>query len=59
MIQKIRAQLDYILTDTVKFDSGTNVYGTRVRKGLQEIKVQIKEIRDAITEVKAIRKSKK
>lgn len=32
-----------------KFDSGTMSRGSKVRKGLQDIKKKIKDVRDAVT----------
>jgi hypothetical protein len=54
--EKITSNFETILADSSKFDSGNNAAGKRIRKGLQEIKVAVKEIRDAVTEVKNSRK---
>lgn len=52
MVGKFQDKLAIILEDAFKFDQGNNAAGGRVRKGLQEIKKGIKDVRDAVTEVK-------
>ena len=42
--------------DSRKFYSGNNAAGTRLRKGLQEIKKQAQAMRNEITATKAARK---
>ena len=57
MVEALKEKFEVIIQDAEKFDNGNNVAGTRVRTGLQDAKVTIKEIRDAVQEVKEIRKS--
>jgi methyl-accepting chemotaxis protein len=56
MVEKMKSYVESATADSNKFDNGTNDAGARVRKVMQEIKGMCKEIRDAITEVKNIRK---
>lgn len=55
-VDSLKELVDSVATDAEKFDNGNNSAGTRVRKGLQEIKVLCQEIRNAVTEVKESRK---
>lgn len=59
MVEQLKEKLDIVIEEAIKFDRGVNVAGSRVRKGLQEIKVAIKGVRDAVTEAKNIRKEAK
>lgn len=56
MVQAMQESCEYILKDCEKFDGGNNAAGSRIRKAMQEIKVNCKEVRDAVTEVKTLRK---
>jgi hypothetical protein len=56
MVQAMQESCEYILKDCDKFDNGTNAAGARIRKAMQEIKVNCKEVRDAVTEIKTSRK---
>ena len=53
---KIQSKLGFIIEDAKKFDEGNNAAGTRVRTGLQDIKVSIKEVRDLVQGIKTSRK---
>ena len=59
LVADLQEMLIDILADAEKFDTGNNSKGKKVRIGLQEIKKRIKDIRDAVTEVKNVRKGKK
>ena len=59
-IEKMLMDLNEIIqeaeSDSFKFDNGTNAAGARIRKVMQAVKVKAQEIRNAVTEVKNIRK---
>lgn len=57
MVTLLRDKVEALIGDAEKFQNGTNTAGTRVRTGLQDAKVFIKEIREAIMEVRKSRKS--
>lgn len=56
MVSRLRDSLEAALVDCEKFDKGVNAAGARIRKVMQTVKVNCKEIRDAVTEVKESRK---
>lgn len=56
MVERMKASLEAMAKDCEKFDAGQKAAGGRVRKGMQEIKIQCKGIRDTITEIKNARK---
>lgn len=52
-IEKLQTVLDQIKVDAEKFTTkGNSAAGTRVRKGLQELKALAQEARLAVTEAK-------
>jgi predicted transcriptional regulator len=56
-INKLKGLLDDAMIEAEKFsEKGVNAAGARCRKVLQTIKVEIKPIRDLITEIKNSRK---
>ena len=58
--QGLKDHLDSLLTDVEKFYvKGQAAAGTRVRKGLSDLKKLAQEMRNEIQEVKAQRKSEK
>ncbi len=63
MAEKYEALIEYLKsleTDVVKFyEKGQSAAGTRVRKGLSEVKKRAQDIRNEIQEVKAERKTDK
>ncbi len=51
--EKIKQLVTALEEDVIKFgDKGNNAAGTRVRKGLQEIKRACQEMRDAVQAAK-------
>lgn len=57
--EQLKALVASLETDADKFfNNGTAVAGTRVRKGLQEIKALAQDIRKEVTEKKAAAKNK-
>lgn len=50
--EKLKTLVASIEEDVVKFDGGNATAGTRVRKGMQEIKVLAQTVRTEITEIK-------
>ena len=54
--EKIEGKIGTIISDALKFDEGNNAAGTRVRTGLQDVKIGIKEVRDLVQEIKESRK---
>ncbi|MBN1363667.1 MAG: hypothetical protein JW976_02570 [Syntrophaceae bacterium] len=58
MVNALKEKLDQVTVEAIKFEGekAVNAAGTRARKLLQEIKKDIKQIRDTITEIKNKRK---
>jgi hypothetical protein len=56
MLSKLIDSGIHIKDNAIKFDAGNSSAGTKVRVALQDLKVQIKDIRDAVTAVKEARK---
>ena len=56
LIEKIEDITFNSKDDVIKFDSGNNAAGARIRKAMQNIKVIAQEIRVAVTEIKNERK---
>lgn len=55
-LQKLIELANSLEEDNQKFYGGNNAAGTRLRKGLQEIKKYAQEMRNEITATKAERK---
>ena len=55
-LQKLIELVKDLEEENRKFYGGNNAAGTRLRKGLQEIKKQAQEMRNEITATKADRK---
>lgn len=55
-VEQIQSILDQVKIDAEKFEKGNSAAGTRVRKGLQEVKNLSQEARLAVTEIKNERK---
>jgi len=56
LLLKMKESLEETIADSIKFDGGTNTAGTRIRKTMQDIKIQTKESRDAVTVIRNARK---
>ena len=63
MAEKYEALIEYLKSlenDVVKFyEKGQSAAGTRLRKGLSEVKKRAQEIRNEVQDVKAQRKAEK
>lgn len=63
MAEKYEALIEYLKsleTDVVKFyEKGQSAAGTRLRKGLSEVKKRAQDIRNEVQDVKAQRKAEK
>jgi len=55
-LQELIELVKVLEEDNQKFYGGNNAAGTRLRKGLQEIKKRAQEMRNEITAAKAARK---
>lgn len=53
LVRDMGALLDQLQSEVEKFDQGNNAAGTRVRKGMMDIKRMAQEVREEVTAVKA------
>ena len=53
LVRDMGALLDQLQSEVEKFDRGNNAAGTRVRKGMMDIKRMAQEVREEVTAVRA------
>jgi hypothetical protein len=51
--EKLKALVVAVEEDVIKVDKGNKAAGTRVRKGMQDIKAAAQEVRQKVLEIKA------
>ena len=52
-VQQMQNFINLIKVEAVKFDQGNNAAGTRVRKGMMDIKRMAQEVREEVSAVKS------
>lgn len=53
--QELKNLVASLEADANKFEAGNNAAGTRLRKGLQQVKVDTQNLRNKITEIRNAR----